>query len=770
MNSGMVMKRVALLIVSGMTCASFAQQPRIALLQGADARHRDEFDLAMRQLDWTADRYVSNTNDMKVLSGKLSDYDLLLASPLFNYGKSPVLPGLDRQAYQKFLNDGGMIAITDGTYSAVRAWVADLDPAFTGLEEGKCTSSQWAVLGSTVDAQPLHPLRFFPSKITEPDSWGHLQKLPADSKWRVVANCSEGFPVAVVQKVGKGVIYLSALRQPTVKHLGNLYACLLLNRAGVAIKSFNLPKPQAGNGVITLSFDEGSVPEKCAFVYEIVAADGKRERFEGQVSGTVFELPYRITLRGPATTRFSFKRGNQETLLFSQSVVLPPLLEIQPSVSRGILSTARRLPTVDFDLTLFPDQERLEKGTIDVAVFDACGNRVTTTNIVLSTNDVKFAYQQPVLLDKSLAAGEYAVNATLKDSQKKKLADAETSIKILSPTPAQTIIDQDNTFLVNGQPFFPMGLYHVPPSDYSTVAGLGINTIQFWAWDFGVDRLGVSRGLAKASANGLKTIIELNHKSESIIQDIVKQHGANPAILMWYGLDEPAEGSYSTADMMRRAFHAVDNAHPIFQASCRPDIFAEQSAFTDVFGLDPYGSPQKVLNWMTNAVSAMAGRKPVVCVLGAFGGDTPAAFRASAYIALASDARGIVWYPWSQMGGGPIGVGLKNHPEHQGVVSQICAEVSAMLPALTAPDRRPLASADGSLRGLFCVAGTRRFLLLVNSTSSPIQVDAAIPQGEAFTQKMRDFFKKDNQEALEIKAGRFSVTLGPYETRVYERR
>lgn len=57
-----------------------------------------------------------------------------------------------------------------------------------------------------------------------------------------------------------------------------------------------------------------------------------------------------------------------------------------------------------------------------------------------------------------------------------------------------------------------MGLYHVPPIDYSTVAGLGINTIQFWAWDFGVDRLGVSRGLAKASANGLKTIIELNHK------------------------------------------------------------------------------------------------------------------------------------------------------------------------------------------------------------------------------------------------------------------
>lgn len=31
----------------------------VALLQGTDARHHDEFDLALNQLGWTVDRYIN---------------------------------------------------------------------------------------------------------------------------------------------------------------------------------------------------------------------------------------------------------------------------------------------------------------------------------------------------------------------------------------------------------------------------------------------------------------------------------------------------------------------------------------------------------------------------------------------------------------------------------------------------------------------------------------------------------------------------------------
>ena len=124
--------------------------------------------------------------------------------------------------------------------------MADIDPAFGGLQTGECNSSQWAVNGVTIDAEPRHPLRFFPSAINEPNSWGHFLAPPKESRWRVVAQCSEGYPVTVVQSVGKGVLSLSVLRQPSAKQLGNFYACLQLARAGIALKSFEMPEPAVG--------------------------------------------------------------------------------------------------------------------------------------------------------------------------------------------------------------------------------------------------------------------------------------------------------------------------------------------------------------------------------------------------------------------------------------------------------------------------------------------------------------------------------------------
>src|SRR5690606_7935112 len=134
-------------------------------------------------------------------------------------------------------------------------------------------------------------------------------------------------------------------------------------------------------------------------------------------------------------------------------------------------------------------------------------------------------------------------------------------------------VDEDGTFLVNGKPFFPMGLYHVKPQDFKDVAALGINTVQFWTWHTATDEHGVARGLAAASSHGLKAIFELNHKSEKIYRDTVRNHGENPAILMWYGLDEPTEGDYGKAATLRDTFNAEDPHHPVYLLSCVPDRF-----------------------------------------------------------------------------------------------------------------------------------------------------------------------------------------------------
>jgi hypothetical protein len=761
-------KKIVALTLAGAAFLTHAQTPRVALLLSEKGRHHDEFDSALDTLGWNADRYRCTADDMRKLAGSLGDYDMLVAAPLF-WPQPP--DAKDAEAFRAFIENGGLLAVTDGSYPQGRAWLAGIDPRFGGLETGKCNSSQWAVNGVTADAEPAHPLRFFPSRIREPNSWPHFLEPPKDTTWRLVARCSEGFPVTFAQTVGKGLVTLSALRQPAPKQLGNFYACLQLLRAGIALKTFELPEPAIGDGTLRLAFEGNGPVEACGFAYELVPENGKSQRFEKDADGAVFELPYRIALRGPVTARLLLKRGGQEIPLFERRAALPPLLTVTPPAYRGILSTARRLPAVHFGVALAPDQENLEGATLAFTVLDPCGNPVAATNTTLATNSVQPAYRQPVALPPSLTEGGYTLKAALIDAKKKKLAEAETAFTILAPRPAQTVVDEDGTFLVNGKPFFPLGLYHVPPADYADVARLGVNTVQFWAWHTALDKLGVSRGLAAAAAHGLKAVYEFNHKGKGIYQDAANNHAGNPALLMWYGLDEPSEGSYAAAAELRDTLHAADAHHPVYTVSCRKDVYAEHAAFADVFAIDPYGKPANAAECLPLAVAAVAPQgKPLVCVPGAFGKEeTPEEMRATAYLALAHDARGIIWYPWAQAGGGPLGVGCKNSPAQQEAISNICAEVNALLPALTAPVRQSFASEDGRLRCLY-MQGRPRCVLMVNGTPEKLETEARLPALtpglEKTNAKTKDFFKK-REDVIEIKEGRFRVALEPYETRVY---
>ncbi len=744
-------------------------KPRIAVLYNEKKRHQDEFDYALSTLGWEADRYFDKES-VKSLASKLDNYDMVIIAPLFNLDGSVPLPGEDRSAYMRFIENGGLLAVTDGSYPGVRAWLADIDPRFGGLEEGKCNSSQWTINGYTTNAEPAHPLRFFPSRITEPNSWPHFLEPPKDTKWQVVARCSEGYPVTFAQTVGRGLVSLSALRQPGARQFRNFFGCLQLARAGLDLKSFELPEPAFGDGMIRLTLAENGPKQQCEFVYEIVPETGEPQRFSAAATGGVVELPYRFSVRGPAMTRLLLKYDNREWLLYERPVEMPQLLTVTPPAYRGLLSSARRLPTARFGIRLAPDQEQLQGGMVTITVLNSAGEAVSTAEITLPKEGLQLEWRQPIELDKSLPAGDYTAKAVLVDSDKRVLAETHTPFKILAPQPAQTIIDEDGTFLVNGKPFFPLGIYHVTPSDYPAVAALGLNTVQFWSWHEGRDAYGVSRGLAAASAHGLKVVYELNHKSEKIFESAANSLGSDPAILMWYGLDEPTEGSYGMAALLRDTFHREDLHHPVYTVSCVPDQFGEHAQFADVLAIDPYGKPSKAADWLPKAVAAVNGTKPVICVPGSFGKDeTPEEIRATAYLALAHDARGIIWYPWEQVGGGPVGVGAKNSPEQQAAIASVCEDVKQLLPWLTAPVRQSFASEDGNLRCLY-MRDQHAVILMVNPTDQVLKAEAQLPpahpSAEKTKAKLKDFFKK-REDVLEIKDGRFTVVLEPYETRVY---
>ena len=91
--------------------------------------------------------------------------------------------------------------------------------------------------------------------------------------------------------------------------------------------------------------------------------------------------------------------------------------------------------------------------------------------------------------------------------------------------------------------------------------------------------------------------------------------------------------------------------------------------------------------------------------------------------------RGIIWYCWSQVGGGPRGVGIHDKPEAKARYREVLADLRAVMPGLTSPVRRPFE--EGAIHGIVLGApnaGGRRYLLLVNTADQKVEADFAVPE------------------------------------------
>lgn len=747
------------------TSACFGQE--IALLLGKGG-HNNEFDAAFKALGWKdPDRFECSVDGMKRLTDSISKYDMVIAVPLFNYefgakrGQRTLVKGdTDTGRIRSYIQNGGVFIITDGSYSNVRDWLAEVDPAFGGLTTGECTSSQWGVLGYVRNAQPVHAIRCFPNMITEGDSWPHFENLPPKSKWQVLAYCSEGKPVCLYQKYGKGYVVLTCLRQPGEKILENYYANCMLMRANLSVDSFVMSEFKPGPGSIELRLS-APPPAGSSLILEVVDSKNKTYSFSTNIVGQSCRLEYLIEARGEVNSALYVNTPKGKSKIFSRDSVLPQLFEVRPNAYRGVLSTKRRTDDVDFLLKFAPAAEDITSAKVTLEFYDSSSNIVHTQEITTPTNAVSELWV-PVPLSKKLGAGGYAVRAHM--SKGRINAKSETSFEILPPRIAQTIIDEDNTMLVNGQPYFPLGIYHIN-SDYEAVSELGFTACQFWKWQTGNDGFGAPIGLYQATANKLKCLFESNHWGEEIFKTCVSQYADHPAILMWYVADEPAEGAESKLQITNDAWHKYDKQHPTYILSCRPDLFPVHQLYGDILAFNPFGNKgqssavNNAITWIKQAKEATDGRKCLVIVPWGMQSD----FNTSRYItyaAIAHDIRGIFWYCWSQTGGGPIGIGLSKNVESQKKFKGLMEEIKLLLPGLLTHKRRTFE--EGDIHGIVC-SGTgkdQRLVVMMNVSDKTVDSDFEIPE---IIKVKKIFNALTGQPAEKIENGIIKRKFKPFE-------
>lgn len=479
-----------------------------------------------------------------------------------------------------------------------------------------------------------------------------------------------------------------------------------------------------GDGSIELELEK-AIRGECSLVFVVEDEKKRNVSFSARLDGTKVVLPFNIPYRGPIVASLYLDTDSGRKPLFSRYATMAPLMKVGANAYRGILSSKRRVKDVKFPVYFAPDKEDITSARLTLEIFDSSSNQVTSLETSLPTNDIPREMWIPIELSNKLFPGGYRIDATLlKNGKPRILVKSSAPFEILAPRVGQTIIDDDGTFLVNGKPFFPLGIYHTNPAKYDEVAEIGFNSQQFWVWHVGNDGYGAPIGLDKAAANKLKCIYEPNHRSAQIYRETIQRVGHHSALFMWYVADEPAEGSEAMMTLANNCWHE-DKHHPTYIVSCRPDLFNYHAKFADVFGFDPYGDMNKVISWCRLAEKEVGQHQATICVPWADQKDLRL-IRATAYTAIAHNIRGLIWYCWYQAGGGPLGVGIHTKPETKKYYKELLAELTLLTPALTSVNRRPFE--EGDIHGI--VLGGNH-LMMVNVSDKKVEADFEVPELKA---------------------------------------
>jgi len=365
------------------------------------------------------------------------------------------------------------------------------------------------------------------------------------------------------------------------------------------------------------------------------------------------------------------------------------------------------------------------------------------------------------------------------------LAEEKIALHVVEPSARAVTLDGQGRLLVEGKPFFPLGLYLGPTEDehLARIAEAGFNTILCYGYGAGKDPRAY---LDRAAKHGLKVIYSIKDFYENskwypkqgktsdldLMRKYVTDLRDHPALLAWYTNDELGPIWMPKLQAAYDLVCELDPGHPAFQVLCVPSQNRLYYGVTDVLGVDPYPIPRHpvtmVGEWMETAREAMSAAKPVWCVPQIFQWanysknpkdrePTFAEKRAMIYLALIHRAQGLVGYSYYDL--------LKGDDKavfarRWGEVSAIAADVRRLIPALL-EGREAGADRESAVRYRVLEAGGAAYAIVVN-THGDAAADIAIPipRGAAAT-------RLDTGRPAALRDGKLIDTLQALESALY---
>jgi len=354
-----------------------------------------------------------------------------------------------------------------------------------------------------------------------------------------------------------------------------------------------------------------------------------------------------------------------------------------------------------------------------------------------------------------LAVGRYTLAVGLSYLDALRVGEpTRAAFRVAEPVPRKVTLDETGRLIVEGKPFFPLGLYLGPTEDehLERIAQAGFNAILCYGYGAGKDPRAY---LDRAAKHGLKVIYSIKdfyegstwHPKQAGMSDLdqMRRHitdlREHPALLAWYTNDELGPEWMPKLQAAYDLVCELDPDHPAFQVLCVPSQNHLYYGVTDILGVDPYPVPRHpvtmVGEWMDTARAATWWAKPAWCVPQVFqwanysqdAKDREPTFdekRAMICLALIHGAQGLVCHSYNDLFKGDDKAVFERRWNE---VSAIAGEVAKLTPVLL-EGREVAADLRSPIRFRALEHNGATSILAVNTSTVPRDARVDLPKAK----------------------------------------
>lgn len=318
---------------------------------------------------------------------------------------------------------------------------------------------------------------------------------------------------------------------------------------------------------------------------------------------------------------------------------------------------------------------------------------------------------------RALPEGAYEAEVTLADRDTgKALSSKRVAFRRVTQQPGRAVsIDRHNRAIVDGAPFFPLGMYWgtVTKEELDVYADSPFNCLMpydspnleqmDWCRDKG---LRVLYSVKNSYFGTYACVGEIKSEADEkpFVEGKVTAFRDHPALLAWYINDELGLELLPRLTERQDQVAALDPGHPTWVVLYQVGEVGKYLPTFDVIGTDPYpipsGAPSITGEWTRKTVAGVAGARPVWQVPQVFNWanyketdaekqacrpPTLEEMRVMAWQCVCEGARGLVFYSWFDLRRDPTAPFETRWPQ----VKQVAQEIRDTVPFLLSVELPP---------------------------------------------------------------------------------